>query len=144
MVQYAQPDPYRRPQASLDDLLAQWEAVKVLLAEIRDTFIERPRRSDAEAVQQFLVRAIEVVTAGTVYRGPDVPVPAGWTVTIRQRNHAGTPTGYVGGSPGDIGNTLTRAEMGDGDTLETTVSNLKNLYFGADTNSTFFEMIVEL
>jgi len=49
-----------------------------------------------------------------------------------------------GGSPGDIGNTLTRAEMGDGDTLETTVSNLKNLYFGADTNSTFFEMIVEL
>jgi len=141
LVQYAQPYPQR---ASLDDLLAQWKLANELLAQIKAIGIQKPRRSDSEAVQQFLVRGVEVVTAGQVYRGPDLPIPEGWTVTIRQRNHAGSPVGYVGGSSGDVGNPLTRVEMGDGDTIETTVSNLKNLYFGSDTNATFFEMIVEL
>jgi len=125
--------------------MAQWDAVKQLLAEIRDVNIQRPRRSDQESVPQLFVRAIEVVTAGEVYRGPDVVVPEGWTVTVRLRPHAtASPTGYVGGTSGDVGGTLTRVEMAEGDTMDANVSNLENLYFGSDTNNTFFELIVEL
>ena len=136
--------PRPRAPATLDDVAALLRENNRLLNEIYIGLIP-PRRSEAEQVPEGLARRILVATVGTAVQGPDVAVNRGYGVVIRQRNHAaGAPTGYVGFSQGDLLNTNTRIEMLDGDSFVVRISNLKKVWFDADTADTTFEMFVEV
>lgn len=120
------------------------DIVTSLLQKIASAVVQRPRRSDDEAIGTWLVRVVEVATAGTVYRGPNIPIPPGYTTTVRQRRHAGAPVGYVAPNRGDVQQSVTRVNLQDGESFEINITNMNQVYFGADTNSTFFEIISEL
>jgi len=126
------------------DVKAWQSKVTSLLDKIANAIIERPRRSTSEATGTWIVRVVEVVTASTIYRGPDIVLPKGYTTAVRQRRHAGAPIGYVAASRGDVGGNLSRVELRDGESIEIQVTNMKEIYFTADTDSTFFEIISEL
>jgi len=132
-------------QQRIDQESKAWRSrVTGLLEKIANAIIEKPRRSTDEATGTWIVRAVEVVTASTVYRGPDIAIPKGYTTAVKQRRHAGAPIGYVAASRGDVGGNLSRAELRDGESIEIQVTNMKEIYFTADTNNTFFEIISEL
>lgn len=127
-----------------DMLLARWTEIRNLLQEIRDVTVEPNRRSDTENIGVGIVRRVRVATVGTPVSGPDIPIPKGYKAIVRQRRHAGSPTGYVGFSSGDVGNTVTRIEMGDGDAMSFNLNNMDEVWFDADTANTDFEIIVEM
>ena len=130
--------------STLDDIASLLRENNRLLNEIFTGLIP-PRRSENEQVPEGLARRVNVVTAGTPVRGPDVKVNRGYGVVIRQRNHTvGAPFGYAGFSQGDLSNTNTRIEMLDGDSFVVRISNLNKIWFDADTADTSFEMFVEM
>lgn len=130
----------------LADLKTAFVAGNTELALIKAAIIGPEAPSDAtQGIPVGFIRSVHVVTAGVPVQGPDRDIPQGYSMVVRQRRHAGTPTGYFGFTEGDVGAELTRSEMGDGDVfiLSTTrVKNLKNLWFDADTADTFFELVV--
>lgn len=93
--------------------------------------------------QGWSVITVTVATANTPVQGPDLSVPDGYAVTVRQRRHSGAPTGYVGSSGPNTANSRSRIEMGDNDSFTLQVTNTKLLWFNADTASTVFELILE-
>lgn len=117
------------------------QRVETLLREIRDALSGPPRRSATETVDPIIIRAVEVVTAGTIVQGPDVLLPEGYTVSIRQRPHTTGRTGYVGFSQNAVGNTATRIELQNNNAIGVRISNFKDAWFDANTNNTFFEMM---
>lgn len=121
-----------------------WLDIRNLLIEIRDATIEPPRRSRSQRITTGLVRRVRVETTGTPVSGPDIPIPPGYRAIVRQRRHAGSPTGYVGFSRGDVGDSVTRIEMGDGDAMSFNLNNMDEVWFDADTANTDFEIIVEM
>ena len=100
-----------------------------------------PRPSAVEAVEQVIVRRVRVVTAGTIVQGPDIALPAGFTVSIRQRRHAAPRTGYVGFSRNAVTNTETRVEMENNDSIGIRISNFKEAWFDATVDNTDFEVM---
>ena len=126
-----------------DLLLARWTEIRDLLTQIRDVTVEPVRRSDTENIGVGIVRRVRVVTVGTAVQGPNIPIPKGYKAVIRQRRHAGSPTGYVGFSSGDVGNSVTRIELGDGDSFSFNLNNMDEVWFDADTANVDFEIIVE-
>ena len=117
-----------------------------LLTEIRDALMGPEAYSDTDNAPRGLIRSVTVVTPGTPVRGPDVPLPPGYTVTVRQRHHSGNPVGYFGFSQDDVLVDGHRSVWHDNDSLTLStkrVGNMKYLWFDADTASTVFEIIVE-
>ena len=108
------------------------QRVESLLGRVLDAIIEPPRSSPTQSVDEIIVRVVRVLIAGTPVQGPDIPVPKGFSVTVRQRRHVGTITGYVAGSRNAIAQSLERSELRDNDPYLVNVSNLKNLWFDAD------------
>ena len=100
-----------------------------------------PRPSAVEAVEQVIVRRVRVVTAGTIVQGPDIALPTGFTVSIRQRRHAAPRTGYVGFSRNAVTNTETRVEMENNDSIGVRISNFKEAWFDATVDNTDFEVM---
>lgn len=89
-----------------------------------------------------VVYTVRVATSGTEVQGPDVAVPRGFRPLIRQRYHAGTPTGRVSFLPKGTGHTDSRMEIRNNDSFEASgISNLSQIYFDSDTAATVFEII---
>ena len=112
-----------------------------LLEQIRDALTLSKRPSATENVDQVIIRRIRVITPGTLVQGPDVPLPIGYSVSIRQRRNTGTPEGYVGFSRNAVANEATRVIMLDNDSITVRISNFKEAWFDADTANTDFEMM---
>ena len=115
--------------------------VEALLTQIRDAVVEPPRPSKAQATEQVIIQRVRVVTAGSAIQGPDIPVPAGFSIVVRQRRHAGAPTGYVAFSRNAVSNTTSRVEMADNDSISVLINNFKEAWFDATIANTDFEMI---
>lgn len=99
-----------------------------------------------EEVQQaddWLVHPIQVETAGTPKQGPNVPVLNGTDIVVRQRRHSTDRTGFVSRNQGELTNALARVELGNNDAVTLKASNLEKLHFDADTDNTFFEIIID-
>ena len=122
------------------DTLVLLRGIIVGLERLRQAVI-RPPRSDRGDIP-VVAHRVNVAASGTPVQGPRLKVPAGHKVLIRQRNHAGTPVGYVAFDRVSIAQTATRIEYGDGDKLEFDLDSLDQVWFDADTNSTAFELIV--
>ena len=112
-----------------------------LLGEIRDALTLSKRPSAVEKVDQVIIRRIRVITPGTLVQGPDVPLPIGYSVSIRQRRNTGTPEGYVAFSRNAVANAPTRVIMLDNDSITVRISNFNEAWFDADTANTDFEMM---
>lgn len=129
-----------REEKAVDD-----NTVLSLLRRLRQAVIQAPRPSDSSAGgDEFIVRRLQVRTAGTPQRGPNIPVPRGYSVVVRQRRHAGSPTGYIAGSETAVSATDSRSELSDGDSINVKVSNLNKIWADANTNNISFELIVEV
>ncbi len=84
---------------------------------------------------------VKVVTPGTSVQGPDIRLLPGETVSIRQRRHASTRTGYVAFSRNTVRNTATRIEMGNNDSMNgLKLENFNEAWFDATAANTEFEM----
>ncbi len=91
-----------------------------------------------------ITRVLTVVTVGTAVRGPDVEVPLGYALLIRQRYHSGTPNGYIAFTEAEVQNTLTRTEIRDNDAIAVKrISNLDQVWGDSDTAGTAFELTIE-
>ena len=100
-----------------------------------------PRHHAIEQTDQVIVRRVRVVTPGTPVQGPDIALQPGFTVSIRQRRHPASRTGYVGFSRNAVVNTATRIEMGNNDSMNgLTMNNFKEAWFDASAANTDFEM----
>jgi len=113
------------------------------LRRIRLATIQAPRPTDGTAGEQFIVRRLNVATADTPVQGPNIAVPRGFAVVVRQRNHPGSPVGYIAGSETAVASTDSRAELNDGNALTLNVSSLSQIWVSADSNDVSFELIVE-
>lgn len=128
--------------ATLVTLLEQMQGgLGEVVQAILDTSPVSPEEIELE--DDWLLFVVEVQTAGSPQQGPNQLVPKGSEVSVRQRRHSTTRTGYVGRNRGDVGNTLTRSELGNNDSFVTKASNLNKFWFDADTNNTFFELLIE-
>ena len=114
------------------------DVLQQILFEVRE-----PWHGPVVANPEWGVRQVLVSTAGTPVRGPDVTVDRRYAVVIRQRVHAGAPTGYIAPTQGDVLNTATRIETADGDSFNLRISNMNRVWFDSSANSTSFEMLVE-
>lgn len=126
--------------------LEHQEVLNALQA-LATNIIEAPRTSTTQGLPEWTVQTVKVTNANEAVRGPNVAVPVGYTTVVRQRRHAGSPTGYVAPTEGDLAATGSRSELGDADALELKVSNMNELWFSSDstvaTTGTVFELIVE-
>lgn len=91
----------------------------------------------------WIVFPIQIEISSTPKQGPDIAVPTGKEVVVRQRRHSTVRTGYVAPDEGRLANTLTRTELGNNDSFKVAASNLNKFWFDADTDNTFFELMVE-
>ncbi len=91
-----------------------------------------------------LVRIVTIVEAGTPVHGPTLEVPPGYTTAITMRRpSSGTPTGYVGPSKTDVGQSDTRKHLIAGEGIELDLSNLNGAWFDATAADVVFELMVE-
>jgi hypothetical protein len=120
--------------------LVETRRLQAEVSALKEAQAAPPRFADGPA---GIIVVIEVTLAGDESQGPVVPVPRGYPVTIRQRFHSGTHTGYFAFSRAGLGQTGTRSEWRDNDGLSVHVSSLDRLWFSADTDATFFEILVE-
>jgi len=111
-----------------------------LLRSILAATIEPPRFSQGPSVQ---FRVVQVPLVDDVRQGPQVAVPPGYNVVVRQRHHSSTRTGYVASDEPSLANTLTRSELWNNDSIAVAVTNMSDLWFSADTANTYFELITE-
>ena len=117
------------------------EQVIALLKQLIDAVIEPPRRPKTSADAQMIVRTVIADSLTVPVQGPDIPVVKGFSVTVRQRQHAGTPTGGVGFTRNGVANAATRIQLQDGESITVWVNNFNQLWFLADTVDTGFEII---
>ena len=110
---------------------------EILTVEISEVRVMR----EGQPVDQVIIRRIRVITPGTLVQGPDVPLPIGYSVSIRQRRNTGTPEGYVAFSRNAVANAPTRVIMLDNDSITVRISNFNEAWFDADTANTDFEMM---
>lgn len=104
--------------------------------------LQHPRHHAIAQTDQVVVRRVRVVTPGTAVQGPDIALTPGNTVSIRQRRHQSTRTGYVGFSRNAVANTATRVEMGNNDSLNgLRMNNFKEAWFDATAANTDFELV---
>lgn len=84
---------------------------------------------------------VEVVTAGTAVEIAELRIPPGSLVTFRQRQHTTSRTGYISfeGRSGPA-NSRARHEMNNNDSVTHRLSNLRDIWFDASANNTFFEV----
>lgn len=129
---------------ALRRIRARIERLTARINELIRVTVEPPRRRPGENVDEWSVRRVRVVTAGTPVQGPDFVIPDGFVCAIRQRRHTGTPIGYIGPSSGSTLGTDTRVELRDAESVSLNISNMKKVWFNADTANTDFEMMVEL
>jgi len=122
-----------------------------LLLELRDltkelirVTIQAPRHSQKYALDQVRVWLIEQFNPGTPIQGPDMPIPPGYSVLVRMRPQAGTPIGYVAGSEGTVRDSYSRVHLQEGESITVFVTNLKYLWFDADTAATQMEIVCSL
>jgi len=95
---------------------------------------------------QGAVRSVRIDTAGTVKSGPDISIPPGFNVTVVQRRHTGTHTGYVAFTELEVKNEMERHEMRDADAWSAQVDNMNELFFNAGSipsGGLFFELIAQ-
>ena len=113
-----------------------------LLEKILAATIEPPRRPKTSADGEMVVRTVVFTTLNIAVQGPDMPVPSGFSVTVRQRQHTGTPTGGVGFTRNGVAEAATRIQLQDGESTPALwISNFKQLWFLADTADVTFEII---
>jgi hypothetical protein len=117
-------------------------ALLTKLEEIRLTQIERPRTN--RDVDEVIIYAVTVTVAGEPVQGPDIPVPPGYSTTVRQRIHAGSPTGYAALSRSNVLSSVRRTHLQDGASVDLNVPNFASLWFDADAANVTFELIAEL
>ena len=117
------------------------EQVIALLKQLIDAVIEPPRRPKTSADAQMIVRTVIADSLTVPVQGPDIPVVKGFSVTVRQRQHVGTPTGGIGFTRNGVANAATRIQLQDGESITVWVNNFNQLWFLADTVDTGFEII---
>ena len=90
------------------------------------------------------VFGVEIVSAGTPVRGPDVPLEDGTIVLIRLRpDPDNVIIGYFSGTQHGVRDKLQRHAFEEGDSINSIVNNLDLLFFDADTSGAFFEVSYE-
>jgi hypothetical protein len=119
-------------------LLHTLDKMLALLGEIKDATIQPALLDSTEGPEVFRVL---IVTAGDEEQGPPIEVPWGYPVLVRQRNHTGTPTGYVSFRQKGTQHTNTRLEFGNNDSIHVDVSNLNQIFLGANSDATSFELV---
>lgn len=112
------------------------------LRDLRETTIQIPLPEERRA--EIRVQVVLVETAGTPVQAPEIPVPKGVSVIIRQRHHGSNRTGYVSfeGRSG-TSNQLGRLELQDNDAVTVPLSSLDDIWFDATVNNTYFEIIFQ-
>lgn len=89
-------------------------------------------------------KGVTVVTAGTPVQGPDVPIPHGYTLAIRNRvTNPGTPIVYVANNAANTSNPAERNELGKGDVERFNITNMNLLWFDATANGIIAELVAE-
>lgn len=91
----------------------------------------------------WTVRRVRVVTAGSPVQGPDIDIPHGFALVVRQRHHNSDRTGFVADSLTNARSAALRSELINGETLSLRVMNMNEVWVDADSNTTDFEFIVE-
>ena len=119
----------------------QTEGITKVLDAILGTSILSPEEN--ALADDWMIYPVQVMTAGTVVRGPSFAVPNGAEVLVRQRRHDTERTGYVSNTEGGVKSGLTRSELGNNDAFSVKASNLDKFWFDASADSTYFELIVE-
>lgn len=107
---------------------------------------EAPRLSMTSGSEEVIIRVVTVAAADAVEQGPDVEIPPGWAVTIRQRHHTGTHTGRVAFSRSALNNPSERSHFRDNDSASFKIGNLDEVWLSAETVPTGglqFELFVE-
>ncbi len=114
------------------------------IEKVQEASVEPPRRFRGR--DEVIIRVVNVATnaVANIVQGPDIKIPIGYTLTVRQRFHSGTPTGYVAMTAQSVQRSLERIELKDGEDVAFKVANMEALYFWSDDNSeVFFELIAE-
>lgn len=87
---------------------------------------------------------VTVAVAGTPVQGPNLTVPNGFSLVVRQRvTQAGSPVGYVANSGANCAISANRNETLKGMGFAFFISNANLLWFDSDTAGTIFDLSVE-
>lgn len=109
-------------------------------AEITGSIVTSPTPNRPD----WTARTVTVVTAGTPVQGPDVSIPNGFSVLIRQRvTQTGSRRLYVARTAANAGIAANRFEFSKGDGLRLFITNLNLLFFDTNTDGTIAELVVE-
>ena len=98
----------------------------------------------SEIPEPGIIKRVQVEAANTPIKGPDVEVPAGFDIAIRQRHHTSQRTGYVAFSEGAAKDPASRSELRNGEGIFLRVTNLKQVWFSASAATTNFEILAQL
>lgn len=137
----APPTPEELQVGLLDEIL---KALKALAGKVAN----QTEPIGLAGADHFEVRRVRVTTAlsttAEVVQGPAMYIPEGFQTTVRMRRHSGSaPVGYVAKSRSAVTDDTSRMVMQDNDSVSLYLSNWDQLYFGADTADTYFELIAE-
>ena len=112
-----------------------------LLIQVLQAVRPIPLQRVVEGTEPIVIRTVVVATAGTTVQGPDMSVHPGFSISIRQRRHTTSRTGYVGFSRTVITRSDTRVELQNNDSIVVRITNFNQVWFDASANSTTFEMM---
>ena len=134
----------KRVEVTMNDLSGLLKETNSNLQTLID-ITNNPKRATLGPAQGA-VRLVRIDTADTVKSGPDIPIPPGFNVTVVQRRHTGTHTGYVAFTELEAKNAMERHEMRDADAWSAQVDNMNELFFNAGSipsGGLFFELIAQ-
>jgi hypothetical protein len=90
------------------------------------------------------MQTVTVAVAGTPVQGPNLTIPDGFGVVIKNRStQAGSPQAYVSDSAVNAVLSANRFEMLKGESIEYKITNMNLLFFDTDTNGTIIDLTAE-
>tara|TARA_Y100000310_G_scaffold195167_1_gene195166 strand:- start:289 stop:660 length:372 start_codon:yes stop_codon:yes gene_type:complete len=89
-------------------------------------------------------QTVTVAVAGTPVQGPNLVVPDGFSVVIKNRStQAASPIAFIGDSNAKVQVSTTRAELLRGECLAYYITNMNLIFCDSDTNGCIIEFTAE-
>lgn len=89
-------------------------------------------------------KIVTIVDHTQAYQGPNVAIPAGYSVVAALRiNQDGSPVGYIASAQADVADASKRKNFVKGFPFAAGLQNMNELWFGADTDGAIWELYAE-